>query len=90
MRVAIATDIHGNRHAFEAVIAAAERDGAEELWCLGDLVGYGGDPDASVALARAPLQRLPGRQPRPRGRRRALAGGVLARRGARRARGRAT
>jgi diadenosine tetraphosphatase ApaH/serine/threonine PP2A family protein phosphatase len=52
MRVAIATDIHGNRHAFEAVIAAAEDADAEELWCLGDLVGYGGDPDASVALAR--------------------------------------
>jgi diadenosine tetraphosphatase ApaH/serine/threonine PP2A family protein phosphatase len=53
MRVAIASDIHGNRHAFEAVIAAAEAAGAEELWCLGDLVGYGGDPDASVALAQA-------------------------------------
>jgi diadenosine tetraphosphatase ApaH/serine/threonine PP2A family protein phosphatase len=53
MRVAIASDIHGNRHAFEAVIAAAEAGGAEELWCLGDLVGYGGDPDASVALAQA-------------------------------------
>ena len=52
MLVAICTDIHGNRHAFEAVIDAAERDGAEELWCLGDLVGYGGDPDASVELAR--------------------------------------
>jgi predicted phosphodiesterase len=52
MRVAIATDIHGNRHAFEAVIAAAEESGAEELWCLGDLVGYGGDPDASVELAQ--------------------------------------
>src|SRR3954469_12105942 len=52
MQVAIATDIHGNRHAFEAVIAAAEAAGAEELWCLGDLVGYGGDPDAWVALAR--------------------------------------
>ena len=52
MQVAIATDIHGNRHAFEAVIDAAEREGAEELWCLGDLVGYGGDPDASVELAR--------------------------------------
>ena len=51
MRVAICTDIHGNRHAFEAVIAAAEADGAEELWCLGDLVGYGADPDACVALA---------------------------------------
>jgi predicted phosphodiesterase len=53
MRVAIASDIHGNRQAFEAVIAAAERDGAEELWCLGDLVGYGAEPDACVALADA-------------------------------------
>ncbi len=51
MRVAIASDIHGNRHAFEAVIAAAENAGAEELWCLGDLVGYGADPDDCVTLA---------------------------------------
>jgi predicted phosphodiesterase len=51
MRVAIATDIHGNRHAFEAVIAAAEAAAADELWCLGDLVGYGADPDACVELA---------------------------------------
>jgi predicted phosphodiesterase len=53
MRVAICSDIHGNRQAFEAVIAAAEADGADELWCLGDLVGYGADPDACVALADA-------------------------------------
>jgi predicted phosphodiesterase len=53
MRVAICSDIHGNRQAFEAVIAAAEADGAEELWCLGDLVGYGADPDTCVALADA-------------------------------------
>src|SRR6187431_1477957 len=51
MLVAICTDIHGNRHAFEAVIAAAETAGAEELWCLGDLVGYGAEPDACVKLA---------------------------------------
>jgi predicted phosphodiesterase len=51
MRVAIASDIHGNRQAFEAVIAAAEAAQAEELWCLGDLVGYGADPDACVELA---------------------------------------
>ena len=51
MRVAIASDIHGNRHAFDAVIAAAEEAGAEELWCLGDLVGYGGSPDECVQLA---------------------------------------
>jgi diadenosine tetraphosphatase ApaH/serine/threonine PP2A family protein phosphatase len=51
MRVAVASDVHGNRQAFEAVIAAADAAGAEELWCLGDLVGYGGDPDDCVALA---------------------------------------
>jgi len=53
MRVAIASDIHGNRHAFEAVIAAAQDAAVEELWCLGDLVGYGAEPDACVALAEA-------------------------------------
>ena len=53
MRVAIASDIHGNKQAFQAVIAAAETAGAEELWCLGDLVGYGAEPDACVALADA-------------------------------------
>ena len=53
MRVAIASDIHGNRQAFEAVIGAAQEAQVEELWCLGDLVGYGADPDACVALAEA-------------------------------------
>ena len=53
MRVAIASDIHGNKQAFEAVIAAAQEAQVEELWCLGDLVGYGAEPDACVALAEA-------------------------------------
>jgi len=52
MRVAIVSDVHANRHAFEAVLDAVEAAGAEELWCLGDLVGYGADPDACVELAR--------------------------------------
>ena len=52
MQVAILSDIHGNRHAFEAVLADAEGAGAEEMWCLGDLVGYGAEPDACVELAR--------------------------------------
>lgn len=51
MRVALVSDIHGNRHAFEAVLAAAAEAGATEIWCLGDLVGYGAEPDACVALA---------------------------------------
>jgi predicted phosphodiesterase len=52
MRVAIVSDIHGNRHAFEAVLEAIAESDCEEMWCLGDLVGYGADPDACVELAR--------------------------------------
>ena len=54
MRVAVVSDIHGNRHAFEAVLDDDRaRPTASEMWCLGDLVGYGADPDACVELARA-------------------------------------
>jgi predicted phosphodiesterase len=52
MRVAIVSDIHGNRHAFEAVLDAIESSECREMWCLGDLVGYGAEPDACVELAR--------------------------------------
>ncbi|HEY3726339.1 MAG TPA: metallophosphoesterase family protein [Solirubrobacteraceae bacterium] len=52
MHVAIVSDVHGNRQAFEAVLDAIADSGCEELWCLGDLVGYGAEPDACVALAR--------------------------------------
>jgi predicted phosphodiesterase len=52
MRVAIVSDIHGNRHAFEAVLDAIELSDCQEMWCLGDLVGYGAEPDACVELAR--------------------------------------
>jgi|SRR5579884_1120274 len=52
MRVAIVSDIHGNRHAFEAVLDEIEDSTCQELWCLGDLVGYGAEPDACVELAR--------------------------------------
>jgi len=52
MRVAIVTDIHGNRQAFEAVLDAIADTDCTEMWCLGDLVGYGADPDVCVALAR--------------------------------------
>jgi diadenosine tetraphosphatase ApaH/serine/threonine PP2A family protein phosphatase len=52
MRVAVVSDIHGNRQAFEAVLDAIADSDCEEMWCLGDLVGYGADPDACVELAR--------------------------------------
>jgi predicted phosphodiesterase len=52
VKVAVVSDIHGNRQAFEAVLEEVAASEAEELWCLGDLVGYGADPDACVELAR--------------------------------------
>jgi predicted phosphodiesterase len=52
MRIAVVSDIHGNRHAFEAVLDAIEASDCEEMWCLGDLVGYGAEPDACAELAR--------------------------------------
>src|SRR6201984_1065497 len=52
MKVAVISDIHANKQAFEATLEAVAASEAEELWCLGDLVGYGADPDACVELAR--------------------------------------
>jgi diadenosine tetraphosphatase ApaH/serine/threonine PP2A family protein phosphatase len=52
MQVAIVSDIHGNRHAFEAVLEAIDRTAATELWCLGDVVGYGADPNDCCDLVR--------------------------------------
>jgi diadenosine tetraphosphatase ApaH/serine/threonine PP2A family protein phosphatase len=52
VKIAVVSDIHGNRQAFEAVLDAIEASACEEMWCLGDLVGYGADPDACVELAR--------------------------------------
>ena len=50
MLVAILSDIHANRHALEAVLADVADAGAQELWCLGDIVGYGADPNDCCAL----------------------------------------
>ncbi|MGA7705955.1 MAG: metallophosphoesterase family protein [Solirubrobacteraceae bacterium] len=52
MKVALVSDIHSNVQAFEAVLEDVAAGDAEELWCLGDIVGYGADPDACVELVR--------------------------------------
>ncbi len=52
MRAAIVTDIHANLPAFEAVLGAIEAAGVDETWCLGDVVGYGAEPDECADLVR--------------------------------------
>lgn len=44
MKIALITDLHANREAFEAVLADARAWGYDQLALLGDFVGYGGDP----------------------------------------------
>jgi predicted phosphodiesterase len=48
MRIAVLSDVHGNLAALEAVLAALKPFDA--LWQLGDIVGYGPQPDEVVAL----------------------------------------
>ena len=52
MRVAVISDIHANLHALEAVLAEIVREEADEIWCLGDVVGYGPQPNECCALVR--------------------------------------
>jgi len=52
MRVLLLSDIHANLPALEAVLADAEGSGVESVWVLGDIVGYGADPNAVVELLR--------------------------------------
>jgi len=53
MHCAIVADIHANLTAFTAVLDDIERrGGADEVWCLGDIVGYGPEPRECIAKIR--------------------------------------
>ena len=52
MKLALITDIHANREAFEAVLDHAARQGALRYALLGDFVGYGADPGWVVDRVR--------------------------------------
>jgi predicted phosphodiesterase len=50
LRAAVLSDVHANLPALEAVLESIETAGVDELWCLGDVVGYGAQPDACARL----------------------------------------
>jgi predicted phosphodiesterase len=52
LRIAVFSDVHSNLPALEAVLAAAEEAEVDELWCLGDIVGYGAQPNGCAKLTR--------------------------------------
>src|SRR5580765_7409039 len=57
MLIAILSDIHANREAFDAVMRIAAVRGVQRLVLLGDLVGYGPDPAYIVERAAELQQR---------------------------------
>lgn len=51
MRILVLSDVHANYTALEAVLQEAGQ--VDETWCLGDLVGYGPDPNLVVEEFRS-------------------------------------
>lgn len=52
MRIAIISDIHANPTALNSVLADAEKQNCSRVVCLGDLVGYGYDPNSCIDICR--------------------------------------
>jgi putative phosphoesterase len=53
VRLAIYSDVHGNRHALEAVLTDIANSACDATYCLGDLVGYGAFPNEVAERVRA-------------------------------------
>ena len=51
MRILVISDIHANLPAFKAVLEAVHGQW-DQIWFLGDLIGYGPNPNECVALLR--------------------------------------
>ncbi len=52
MKRAIISDIHGNLEALSAVLEDIDQQGVQEIFCLGDVVGYGPNPCECTAIVR--------------------------------------
>ena len=51
-RVGIFTDIHANLQALEAVLEEFKTENLDNIFCCGDIVGYGGNPNECVEMVR--------------------------------------
>ena len=52
MNIAILGDIHGNLEALQTVLEDVDKQKPDKIYSVGDLVGYGADPSACIALIR--------------------------------------
>lgn len=52
MKYGLIADIHGNLEAFQVVLAELNREAIEQYICLGDVVGYGANPNECMELAK--------------------------------------
>ncbi len=52
MRRAILSDIHGNLEALKSVLEDVQQQGCEQIVCLGDIIGYGPDPQACLDIVQ--------------------------------------
>src|SRR5262245_6168225 len=53
MRIAIFSDIHGNVQALDAVLPEIQAQKPDAIYCLGDLVGYGANPNEATDRMRS-------------------------------------
>ncbi len=51
-RIGIISDVHANIEALDAVLEAIKREGVNRIFCLGDIIGYGPDPDLCISRVR--------------------------------------
>jgi len=56
MRIALISDLHSNREALDAVFADIDAQRVDAVLCLGDVVGYGPEPEYCVDLVRERCQ----------------------------------
>lgn len=52
MKIAVLSDIHGNIEAFRTVLTDIDTQDVDDIICLGDIVGYGPEPNACIDLVR--------------------------------------
>lgn len=52
MKYAILSDVHGNLEAFQSVVKEIEKESPDRILFLGDIVGYGANPNRSIDLLK--------------------------------------